>query len=136
MGPTRGDENDAILPYEFGHFEGFFVLNDGDGKRLKNQLFNAFSGQLGLSRVNLCLAIAIRSIYPPVRGPSKHPISPYTIFAAYHQCSPDLHTVAGQTLYLFGSSTHGGLPFFGPIRFRSLCGSNDSKSTSILWFSL
>ena len=70
MGPTRGDENDAILPYEFGHFEGIFVLNDGDGKRLKNQLFNAFSGHLGLSRVNHGLAIAIRSIYPPVRGPS------------------------------------------------------------------
>ena len=56
MAPTRGDENDAILPYEFGHFEGIFVLNDGDGKRLKNQLFNAFSGHLGLSQVNHGLA--------------------------------------------------------------------------------
>ena len=59
-------------------------------------------------------------------------ISPYTIFATDHQCSPDLHTVAGQTLYLFGSSTHGGSTFFGPIQFRSLCGSNESKNTSIL----
>ena len=56
MASNRGDENDAILPYEFGHFEGIFVLNVGDGKRLKNQLFNAFSGHLGLSRVNHGLA--------------------------------------------------------------------------------
>ena len=42
-------------------------------------------------------------------------ISPYTIFADSMECSPDLHIVAGQTLYLFGSSTHGECLFFGPI---------------------
>ena len=46
MAPTRGDENYAILPYEFGHFEGFFVLKVGDGRRWKNQLLNAFSFHL------------------------------------------------------------------------------------------
>ena len=47
MAPTRGDENYAILPYEFGHFEGFFVLKVGDGKHCKNQLLNAFSLHIG-----------------------------------------------------------------------------------------
>ena len=59
-------------------YEGIFVLNDGDGKRLKNQLFDAFSGHLGLSRVNHGLAIAIRSIYPPVRGPTAYSF-PHTL---------------------------------------------------------
>ena len=48
------------------------------------------------------------------------PIFNYAIFAAYERCSPNLRTVTGKTLYLFGLSTHGGL-LFGPIRFRSLC---------------
>ena len=44
-------------------------------------------------------------------------ISPYTIFAAYDRCSPDLRTVSGQTLYLFGSPTHGTRLFLVPSNF-------------------
>ena len=40
-------------------------------------------------------------------------ISPYIIFHTSERCSPDLHIVAGQTLYLFGSSTQGECLYFG-----------------------
>jgi len=44
-------------------------------------------------------------------------IPPYIIFAAYDRCSPDLHIVASQTLYLFGSPTHGLYLFLVPSNF-------------------
>ena len=52
----------------------------------------------------------------------------YYIFASWNAGSPDLHIVGGQTLYVFGSSTYGECLCFGPIRFHSLCGSNESKT--------
>ena len=58
----------------------------------------------------------------------KHQISPYIIFQFCNARSPDLHIVGGQTLYVFGSSTYGECHCFGPIRFHSLCGSNESKT--------
>ena len=55
------------------------------------------------------------------------PLILYSQLTSYDRCSPDLHTVTCQTLYLFGSPSHGMHLFFGPSQFHSLCAENEPK---------